>query len=201
MRKTLLIVVAIALAPFCAFAVDGVTLINQSTVMAAGGFPYIISNPGSYKLSGNLVPNLNQMALRITAINVVVDLNVFNILCSTDGSLSAGFVCVGEGAVMHNIAIRNGGVTVSLTTNSAAGPMYGLAFNSDRLTVEDLRIEALGKTFSLGPNSIIRHNILSGSGSGTAVCPSLIEGNVNAGTQPGEHINNGCVLVNNVGLF
>jgi len=29
-------------------------LINQSTVLATGGFPYIISNPGSYKLTGNL---------------------------------------------------------------------------------------------------------------------------------------------------
>ena len=28
--------------PACAFAVDGVTLINQSTVMPAGGFPYVI---------------------------------------------------------------------------------------------------------------------------------------------------------------
>jgi hypothetical protein len=41
MRKTLLVVLAIALAP-CLFAVDGVVLINQSTVMAAGGFPYTI---------------------------------------------------------------------------------------------------------------------------------------------------------------
>ena len=40
-----------------AFAVDGQVLINQSTVMAAGGFPYIISNSGSYKLSGNLTMN------------------------------------------------------------------------------------------------------------------------------------------------
>ena len=31
-----------ALVPFCAFAVDDVVLINQSTVNAAGGFPYTI---------------------------------------------------------------------------------------------------------------------------------------------------------------
>ena len=32
-----------------AFAIDGVVLINQSTVTAAGGFPYMITKTGSYK--------------------------------------------------------------------------------------------------------------------------------------------------------
>ena len=35
-------------------AVDGTIEINQAKVMAAGGFPYLISNPGSYRLTGNL---------------------------------------------------------------------------------------------------------------------------------------------------
>jgi len=39
---------------------EGVVLINQSTVMAAGGFPYVITQPGSYKLSGNLTLNTTQ---------------------------------------------------------------------------------------------------------------------------------------------
>ena len=55
MKKTIFVVLGIALLPACALAVDGVVLINQSTVVAAGGFPYIISQPGSYKLSGNLI--------------------------------------------------------------------------------------------------------------------------------------------------
>ena len=58
MNKTFLLIAALA-AP-CAFAVDGIVLINQSTVMAAGGFPYIISQPGSYKPSGNLTMNTTQ---------------------------------------------------------------------------------------------------------------------------------------------
>ena len=63
MKKTIFVVLGIALLPACALAVDGVVLINQSTVVAAGGFPYIISQPGSYKLSGNLI-----MATSSTAI-------------------------------------------------------------------------------------------------------------------------------------
>ena len=52
MTKTLLL--AGALLASSAFAVDGVVLINQSTVTAAGGFPYSITQSGSYRLSGNL---------------------------------------------------------------------------------------------------------------------------------------------------
>ena len=36
MRKTVFVILAMALVPFCALG-DGTVLINQSTVMAAGG--------------------------------------------------------------------------------------------------------------------------------------------------------------------
>jgi hypothetical protein len=46
---------AIALAfAASAGAVDGTIEINQATVMAAGGFPYVVSNPGSTSLGNNL---------------------------------------------------------------------------------------------------------------------------------------------------
>src|SRR6266436_6650069 len=88
MSKTVLLVLAMALVPFCAFAVDGVVLINQSTVMAAGGFPYVISQPGSYKLSGNLTMNTtntgnyrgNDVPIVISSSSVVLDLNGFSII-------------------------------------------------------------------------------------------------------------------------
>ena len=37
-----------------ASAADGVIEINQASVKAAGGFPFVISQPGSYRLTGNL---------------------------------------------------------------------------------------------------------------------------------------------------
>src|SRR5437867_7286405 len=87
MRKTILVVLAMALVPACSFAVDGQVLINQSTVMAAGGFPYIISQPGSYKLSGNLTISTSitgnyaglDIAIGIKSSGVVLDLNGFSI--------------------------------------------------------------------------------------------------------------------------
>jgi hypothetical protein len=65
-----------------AFAVDGTTLINQATVMATGGFPYNISQSGSYRLSGNLiVPSTATGAIFVGAPSVTIDLNGFSITC------------------------------------------------------------------------------------------------------------------------
>src|SRR5205085_8172012 len=63
-----------------AFAVDGVVLINQASVIAAGGFPYTITQPGSYKLSSNLIVPLGKDGIDINAANVTVDLNGFSIM-------------------------------------------------------------------------------------------------------------------------
>ena len=90
MRKTVFVLLAImALVPFHAFAVDGVVLINQSTVVRRGGFPYVISQAGSYRLSGNLtVPNADTTAIFMNNDNITLDLNGFSILGPT--------VCVGD---------------------------------------------------------------------------------------------------------
>ena len=87
-----------------ALAVDGEKLINMAKVATGGltpgdtaGFPVTISQPGSYKLSGNLtVPNANTNAILITSDHVTVNLNGFAILGPTDcsGGLNP---CVNEG--------------------------------------------------------------------------------------------------------
>src|ERR1700726_478428 len=75
MSKTAFVLMAMALVPFGAFAVDGVVQINQSTLNAAGG-TYTISQPGSYKLSGNLqAKDTNTTVIVVTADNVTLDLN------------------------------------------------------------------------------------------------------------------------------
>lgn len=80
MNKILLGVIAVALLPAYAFAADGQVLINQATVMAAGGFPYRITQPGSYKLSGNLAVPPGLDGVDITADSVTLDLNGFSII-------------------------------------------------------------------------------------------------------------------------
>ena len=62
-------------------AADGVIEINQASVEAAGGFPFEISEPGSYRLTGNLeVDDADTTAIWVRASYVVVDLNGFSIL-------------------------------------------------------------------------------------------------------------------------
>src|SRR6266700_7689406 len=81
MRRMKLAGLAVVLVAPAVLAVDGVVLINQSTVMAAGGFPYTITQPGSYRLSGNLtVPDANTTAIQVMADNVTIDLNGFSII-------------------------------------------------------------------------------------------------------------------------
>jgi Right handed beta helix region len=101
-----------------AFAVDGVVLINQSTVIAAGGFPYRITQSGSYRLSGNLtVPNVNTDGVDITASNVTLDLNGFTIsgpVTCTLGTYPVQCSATGSGIGIkssnNNITVRNGTV-------------------------------------------------------------------------------------------
>jgi hypothetical protein len=67
---------------------DGVVRIDQSRVLRgsvtpgdAPGFPVTISQPGSYRLAGNLtVPDLDTTAIQITADFVTLDLNGFSIV-------------------------------------------------------------------------------------------------------------------------
>jgi hypothetical protein len=67
---------------------DGVVRIDQSRALAGGvtpadtpGFPVTISQPGSYRLTGNLtLPDLNTTAIQIIANSVTLDLNGFSII-------------------------------------------------------------------------------------------------------------------------
>jgi len=104
-------------------AADGVIEINQAIVEANGGFPYVISEPGSYKLSGNLtVPDENTNAIEVEAPDVTVDLNGFAIIgpvkClsfNTRGNGSASCSPAGSGigvlaASAFPTVVRNGTV-------------------------------------------------------------------------------------------
>ncbi len=107
---------ALALVPCCALAQNGVVQINQATVAATGanratnGFPYQITQPGSYQLTGNLVVPAGVDGIDIQSNNVTLDLNGFVI--------SGPGTCTGAG-----------------TTLSCAGPDLGLGINSRSVNV------------------------------------------------------------------
>lgn len=153
MRPRILFWLALALAAPCAFAVDGVVLVNQSTVMASGGFPYTISQPGSYKLSGNLVTSdPNKDVIVIAADHVSLDLGGFSILGPTDcsGGLSP---CNNSGTgsgirtdrTRFNITVMNG-------TIQGMG-RFGISLSGDSHRVESMHVRSNGFIGIYIPNS------------------------------------------------
>jgi len=213
MKPAVLVLLSITLLP-AALAVDGVVLINQSTIMAAGGFPYKITQPGSYRLTGNLLADANKTAIEITSSNVSFDLNGFTIACNTVpvGLNPVSFFCVGNepfgfSPPLRGLTVRNGSITVT-----SKGPalnltlIFALSLIRDAGLFEGLQIQtdvdaSYASTFyRIGPNSIIRSNIFTGASQIFTDCPSLVERNVNAG-QAGRSQFSGCIFVNNIGLF
>jgi hypothetical protein len=88
-------------------AVDGTIEINQAKVLAAGGFPYVISASGSYRLTGNLTVPAAINGINFFAANATLDLNGFSI--SGPGSTSGTPIGVNAGGV--DSTVENGTVT------------------------------------------------------------------------------------------
>ncbi len=130
MNKRSLATLALTTLALQAHAVDGVTLINQAKALAGGvtpgdapGFPVTISQPGSYRLMGNLtVPDGNTTAIVITHPRVTLDLNGFAIqgpvVSSGPGS---ALTCAGSSADWYSGA----GVVVQLPTHTAGAVAVG----------------------------------------------------------------------------
>ena len=107
------------------WAVDGVIEINQASVKAAGAFPFVISKSGSYRLTSNLdVTDAtaraggslaeNTTAIQITAADVTIDLNGFEIKgpTSCSGAPAPSCSCTPSGG--GGIGI-DGNATVGVT--------------------------------------------------------------------------------------
>lgn len=101
----------LVLAP-AAFAVDGVVLINQATAATglpgcgSTGFPMVICNPGSYRLSGDLSVPANLDGVLITASDVSLDLNGFTI-SGPSVNVHTGVIA---GSSTHRVTVSNGRV-------------------------------------------------------------------------------------------
>ena len=171
MNKLLLFVLSAGI-PAALFAADGQVLINQSTVTAAGGFPYVISQPGSYKLSGNLNVPSGTNGIVIQSSAVTIDLNGFSIT-------SLGFITGFETAIraagnFRNITIRNGSFANWSQAIIFAGP--------SNVLVEDIIAQ---ETFVVGGASVTNgvaisapaHSVLNRivtEGQIQVTCPSII---------------------------
>jgi hypothetical protein len=205
-----------------AFAVDGVTLIDQNkalmgnvTLGDAPGFPVTISQPGSYRLSGNLtVPDANTSAIQINTGNVTIDLNGFALIgpvvCSSGqsggvapgltGSWGASCSAVGSGRGITNagsdaprIAVRNGAV-------SGMGS-HGINLSNIGHAIEGVRVSSNGGDGINVESAVVSHNNVVQNGQrGIAVLGAAsVSYNVvlNNGTD-GIHAGGGAVSHNSV---
>jgi hypothetical protein len=181
MNRYLLLTSALLLAPVAAFAVDGVVLINQTTVTAAGGFPYKITQPGSYRLSGNLqVSALNTDAIEIQTNNVTLDLNGFSITgpvtCTGSG---AGLACsplsTGKGifSTGSNSVVRNGAVGGFLSGVDLTGSVP-----SAQAIVEEILVSNNLSAGIHASDAVVRRNVAVRNGTGIEVTASTVTDNI-----------------------
>ena len=190
MSSVRVVACAIALAPLTALAVDGVVLIDQNKALAGGatpgdtpGFPVTISQPGSYRLSGNLTLPTGMNGIEIQVPNVTIDLNGFSIIGFGTFTSPAPIGIAFTGALpAKGITIKNGTIT---------GPMFALSLGTAfvgfgstlgaEAVLQDLylNIGIAGTTTSiyLGARSRVV-NVTGGAYSLQIDCPSVVSSSV-----------------------
>jgi hypothetical protein len=214
MRRSVLVLILLALASMSAFAVDGVVLLNQSVATAGlggcdtPGFPITICNPGSYKLSGNLtIADANTTAIVIATDDVTIDLNGFSIRgpvscvkstfpvqCSATGS-GIGITFSSKFVTTDNTTILNG-------TIRGMG-QDGINLNSFGARIEGVHAESNGRGGIAIVDGVVTHctstvNALHGisTGADAVVTFNRVLYNGGNGINGGGTVTNNSVSIN-----
>jgi|SRR5579871_5600123 len=200
MKRYFISTIATMLAPITLSAVDGVVLINQSTVMAAGGFPYKITLPGSYRLTSNLInAPAGKDGIDITADNVTIDLNGFAVMTTLGGGSEEIGICGGVGAGPFGCVNTSSHTTVM--NGSVTGFALGI-FLGDGATIQNVRVSSQpGAGITVGTGSIVKNNVSDNNNGVFVACPGVVIGNVmlyQATTSSGLFTrSSGCTLIGN----
>ena len=202
-RKIMLVLAVLSLGPVApAGAGDGVMEINQARALAGAitgslvddppGFPVRITQPGSYRLTGNLtVPDGNTTAISIgtTAKQVTIDLNGFAIVGPNQVILGSPPTCTagGAGGIGRGVdsaagwtVVRNGYVRgmgqdgvyvqgpgriegVIATDNCGIGLIVGTASTIvDSIAQQNFSVGIYVASWSLVKNSVAVENVGNG---------------------------------------
>jgi hypothetical protein len=148
-----------------ATSLDGVTLIDETTITAAGGYPYQITKPGSYRLSGNLTVPGSEDAIHILADGVTLDLGGFSITASGYGASCCAIYDMG-GTHTGN-SVRNGSITGFYQAILLQG--------CDFCAVQQLILVNNWYGIFLGTNSLVSANVLG--------CPGVAASASDGGTE------------------
>jgi hypothetical protein len=175
------------------YAVDGVTLIEPSRVARGGitpgdapGFPITISQPGSYRLAGNLtVTDMFTTAIEITANNVTLDLNGFSIIgpnvCTPNPTMcnhsSGGGVGVHAGSFSAGTVAPDGVRVMN-------GTVRGMGFHGVRLMGDGTAVERVHTHSNGGPGIVVGDGSVTDSSAilngGAGIIGSIVRGNISA---------------------
>jgi len=142
-------------------AASEVTLIDQSRALAGGvtqgddpGFPVTISEPGSYRLSGNLtLPDRDTTAIIVTADLVTIDLNGFSVIgpvVCTPNPTRCELPGTGVGIQAGEVAGPPGPSGVRVLNGTIRGTGYdGIRLTGPFGTVERVTVASTGGTFGI----------------------------------------------------
>lgn len=169
---------ASAALPSAVLGVDGVVLIDQNKALAgnvtpgdAPGFPVTLTQPGSFRLSGNLTLPAAADGFVVAASGVTLDLNGFTITGA--GGATRGIT--DDSVARSRVAIRNGNIT---------GFPAGIRLQvSNRVTVQEVTADPGpgGLAIVVGPYSRVQRNTSGNNGLIQATCPSIVTENITAG--------------------
>jgi hypothetical protein len=109
--KPVQLLLCLCLVAFATLGFAQVRQINQRTVYGSGGFPYKITQPGSYILEGNLiVPAGSTDGIDISADNVTLDMNGFTISAACSPNVHTCSSGIGINSGNDNTKVTNGSV-------------------------------------------------------------------------------------------
>jgi hypothetical protein len=197
------------------YAVDGVILIDPGKVNRGGitpgdgpGFPITISQPGSYRLTGNLtVPDAFTTAIEITADNVTLDLNGFSILgpnvCTPNPTTCTHS---GNGVGVHAGSF-SAGVVAPRSVKVMNGMVRGMGFHGVRLMGDATAVERVHATSNGGPGIVVgtgsvTDSIATVNGTGSAIIGWIVRGCMSANNgNVGISIRQGGAAIGNTSAF
>ena len=181
--KALLAFAPIALAQ-CLSAADGITLIEPKS-LAGGrvspGFPVTISQPGSYRLTGNLeVADAASTAIHITADNVTLDLNGFTI-SGPNVCTGSPVRCTFSGTGVGILAVAPVGVVSPANIKIMNGVVKGMGGHGIRMLGDATMVQNVTAVSNGGPGIVVGEGSVIDSfvklnGSGSAIVGLIVRG-------------------------
>jgi hypothetical protein len=171
------------------YAVDGVTLIEPSRVARgsitpgdAPGFPVTISEPGSYRLAGNLtVLDMFTTAIEITADNVTLDLNGFSIIGPNVCTPNPTMCSSGGGVGVHAGSFSTGTIAPH-SVRVVNGTVRGMGFHGVRLMGDGTTVERVNTYSNGGPGIVVGDGSVIDStavlNGGAGIIGTIVRGNI-----------------------